>query len=107
MSENFKIMYRVLKTLDRYKGDEDFDVHSISAETLGVPETVWEQLMIEFARAGYIDGVRYTQTLGDKFPHIAYPITPRITLRGMEYLEENSLMKKAAAVAKGLVDVAK
>lgn len=107
MSENFKVMYRILKTLDRYKGDEDFDMRSISAETLGVSESVWEQLMIEFARAGYIDGVRYTQTLSDKFPHIAYPITPRITLRGMEYLEENSLMKKAAAVAKGLVDFAK
>ena len=107
MSENFKVLYKILKTLDRHKGDEDFDARSISAETLGVSEAVWEQLVIEIARAGYIDGVRYTQTLGDKFPHIAYPIAPRITLKGMEYLEENSLMRKAASAVKGLVALAK
>lgn len=105
--DNFKIIYQILKTLDRYKGNEDFDVHSISAETLGVAEPVWEQLLIEMARAGYIDGVRYTQVLGDKFPHIAHPITPRITLRGMEYLAENSLIRKAARMVDGVIDILK
>lgn len=31
--------------------------------------------------------------------------SPRITLRGLEYLEENSLMRKAAALAKGIAEV--
>ena len=31
--------------------------------------------------------------------------TPRITLKGLEYLQENSLMKKAAELAKGVADI--
>lgn len=29
---------------------------------------------------------------------------PEITLKGLEYLEENTLMKKAASLAKGIKD---
>ena len=103
--DNFKAIYRILKELDRHKGDEDFDVGCILPEALRVPETDWEQLMIELARAGYVNGVSYTKALGDKFPHLAYPIAPRITLKGMEYLAENSMMQKAANLAKGIVDI--
>lgn len=104
---NFKVIYRILKELDRNKGDESFDVRCISADTLNISEREWEQLMIELQRAGYIDGIKYSMILGDKFPHIAYPITPRITLKGMEYLADNSLMKKAENIFKGAVDLIK
>lgn len=30
---------------------------------------------------------------------------PEITLKGLEYLEENSMMKKVSKVAKGVIDV--
>ena len=36
--------------------------------------------------------------------HIEPPMHPKITLKGLEYLQENSMMKKAAAFAKGLKD---
>ncbi len=102
---NFKIIYQILKTLDRHKGDEDFDDRAISSDTLKVPYAAWEQLMIELQRNGYVDGVVVSQTIEDKFPHIVEPIHPRITLKGMEYLVDNGMMKKIAGVIKTGVDL--
>jgi hypothetical protein len=54
---------------------------------------------------GYVDGVVVSQTIDDKFPHIVEPIHPRITLKGMEYLADNGMMKKIAGVIKTGVDL--
>ena len=52
---------------------------------------------------GYIDGVSLKRTLdGDVAVSVS---NPRITLKGLEYLPENSLMKKAADLAKGIADI--
>lgn len=107
MGKDFTAIYKILKHLDRYAGDEDCDMRMISAEELGISEVKWEQLIIELAENGYIKGVVYSQMLNDKFPHIAGVIHPRITLKGMEYLEENSKMKKAAQIVGGIVGLAK
>lgn len=103
--DNFKAIYGILKTLDRYKGDEDFDTNSVSADTLNIPYKDWEQIIIELQRNGYIDGVTFSQTMGDKFPHVAEPICPRITMKGMEYLANNTMMKKVANTLKGIKDI--
>lgn len=102
--DNFKVIYKILKYLDRNNGNEDYDINMISAETFGVPEPKWEQIIIELKRNDYIDGVVYSQNLDDKFPHIAHPITPRITLKGIEYLSENTIVKKAGNFVKGIKD---
>lgn len=107
MGKDFTVIYKILKELDRNAGNEDFDLAMVGADRLGVAEARWEQIIIELAANGYIAGVSYTQTLEDKFPHLAHPITPRITLKGMEYLSENSAMKKAGRVISGVIDVVK
>lgn len=93
--DNFKVIYKILKLLDKHKGDESFDYELISAKAMGMDVPAWEQVMIELQDNGYIRGLVYTQNLSDKFPHIIEPIHPRITLQGMEYLANNSMMKKA------------
>lgn len=105
--KEFRVIYKILRFLNQNAGNEEADIRMISAEVLGVSDAKWEQLMIELQRNGYIDGVVYTMSMNDKFPHIAHPITPRITLKGMEFLEENGMMKKAAGFFNGLVDVIK
>ena len=107
MSKDFTVIYTILLYLDRNAGNEDCDMQMISAEELGISEVKWEQIMIELAENGYIKGVKYSQMLEDKFPHLTQPIQPRITLKGMEYLEENSKMRKAAQIIGGIVDMVK
>lgn len=92
---NFKAIYKILKTLDKCKGREDFDYALISAQAMKLEYAEWEQLMIELQISGYIRGLVYTQTVNEKFPHIVEPIRPQITMKGMEYLENNSMLAKA------------
>lgn len=103
--DNFKTIYKILKQLDKYKGREDFDTALISAQAMGIEFAEWEQLVIALQKSGYIEGIIFTKTLSDKFHHIAEPIYPNITLKGMEYLAENSFMAKARDALKMVGDI--
>lgn len=48
-----------------------------------------------------------TKNLGDMKRHILEPICPEITIVGLEYLEENKFMRKAANMLKGAADIVK
>lgn len=104
--DNFKVIYRILKTLERYMDYEEFDNSLLSADTLGISENRWAQIMEMLITGGYVQGVRSVKYDGQVIPRIIL-IAPRITLKGLEYLEENSLMKKAGNLAKGISDIIK
>lgn len=85
---------------------EEFDPNILAPEALKCSEEKRDKLLIQLQNAGYISGlriVRYTRQPA----YIQTPISPEITIKGLEYLEENSLMKKAANLAKGIVDTIK
>lgn len=105
MGKNFEVIYKILRHLDRFNGDDEINMAVISASALGISEAKLEQILIELQINGYIRGLVYTQNLGDAFPHIVEPIHPRITLKGMEYLEENGMMKKAGKLLKGIKEM--
>lgn len=102
MSNNFKAIYRILKYLRDSMGFDEYNDEPISAFRLGITEGEREQLLIMMQDEGYIKGLVLSQSLSDTRRHIAMSAVPQITIRGMEYLEENSLMKKAANLAKGI-----
>lgn len=95
-----KSIYRILAALAKYAGREDFDNRLISAEKLKLSYAEWEQLMILLQKKGYVEGVLYTQTLSDRFPKITDISRVSITLDGIEYVEENSTMKKIGEALK-------
>lgn len=100
MGKDYQTIYKILRTLQKWRGRESFDLSLISAKQMKLEHPDWEQLMIELQEGGYIKGLVYSQGLTDKFPHISEPITPRITMEGIAFLEENSRMAKAAEVLK-------
>lgn len=103
--DNFKIIYKILKFLEMSLDYEMTDVDAISYQRLGITKERWEQLLIMLQDSEYITGIAVTQSLGDNKRHIAEPITPVITLKGLEYLTENTLLKRAAALLKGAKDM--
>lgn len=102
--DNFKIIYKILKSLEQALDYDEFDEGSISPELLKVTEQRHNAIMAMLAKEGYIEGVFVKRMLGDCSPQIAVR-NIRITLKGLEYLNENSLMKKAASLAKGVVEL--
>jgi len=84
---------------------EEFDKNSISAETLGLSIPKWNRIIAMLLNEGYISGGETWNAMNCGYPKVALT-RPELTLKGLEYLEENSLMRKAADLAKGIVGTA-
>lgn len=92
--DDFRIIYKILRILQNSMDLEEFDRNSISAEVLGLSTPKWSRIMIMLLDAGYITGAEtwYDMRCGCKSVMLS---GTELTLKGLEYLEENSLMKKA------------
>lgn len=102
--DNFNVIYKILRYLEGMMDSDDPDMEFISAKALKISEQRWERIMIMLSDEGYISGVNTVQTLGMSRRAIS-SCAPEITLKGLEYLSENTFMKKAARVAKGIADM--
>ncbi|NMD99831.1 hypothetical protein HF878_10270 [Selenomonas bovis] len=100
---NFKLIYQILSLLDKYLDYDEPDWDKLSAENFKVSEKRFVSIMIMLYEAGYIDGIDIIH-LGGNERDLKY-IDPSITLKGLEYLEQNDLMHKAYRLLKGIKDV--
>lgn len=103
--KEFQIIYRILKIFQKSMDLEEFDKENVSPKRLGLSEPKWCRIMAMLIREGYITGAETWNSADQNYPRVALT-RPEITLKGLEYLEENSLMKKAANMAKGIIDIA-
>lgn len=103
MTDNFKFIYKILRTLESAMDYPEFDISQISAEKFGVSKERWARYIEMMYDAGYIKGVRvYKDTLGE----IEIEDNGiRITLKGLEYLSENSIMQRMYKAAKGIKEL--
>jgi len=99
--DEFRIIYRILRSLEKSLDLEEPDMMAISAEYLGVSVPEWSRLMKMLVDDGYIDGIIVVDVDNAPYPFVKLS-NPVITKSGLEYLQENSLMKKAANLAKGV-----
>lgn len=102
--DNFKVIYKILHTLEKAMDLEDFDKNSISKERLELTEARWNRIIAMLVAEGYVTGIDVWSSFDCGYPRVALN-RPEITIKGLEYLEENSLMKKAADMAKGIKDM--
>ena len=102
--EEFTAIYKILNALRKSMDYDEFDMEVISPERLHISETRWLHLIKMLADSGYVEDL-YVKISADGVFIFGRGARPRITLRGLEYLEENSLMKKAYRLAKGIKDV--
>lgn len=101
--DNFKILYQILRTMEAALDKEDLNLEDISAERFHISENRWCRLMKMLIDSGYIEGMRIRYAADGKLMILIS--NPAITLKGLEYLEENTMMKKAYKVLKGIKDV--
>lgn len=101
--DNFNVIYKILKRLEKAMDYDEFDIEQISAESLGINENKWCKIMEMLAQNGYIQGVNVKYSIDGNV--LISTSNTRITLKGLEYLNENSFMKKAANIAKGVKEI--
>ena len=103
--DDFRIIYKILRILQKSMDLGEFDKSSISAEILGLSIPKWNRIMAMLLNEGYISGGETWNAMDCGYPKVALT-RPELTLKGLEYLEENSLMRKAADLAKGIAGTA-
>ena len=102
--EDFRIIYKILRILQKAMDLEEFDKNTISNDALGLSLPKWSRLMAMLLNEGYITGVKTWNAMDCAYPRVVLT-RPELTLKGLEYLEENGLMKKAANIAKGIIEI--
>lgn len=98
--DNFKVIYLILAVLEKAM-DGALDLKDISPENLGITEKRRNQLLLMMQEQGYICGVREIHAIGMHDIRLKHM---RITLSGLEYLADNTMMKKAYRLLKGIKD---
>lgn len=105
MSEDFRTICKILSILQKSMDYEVVDIRRLSVDNLGITEPKRKALLGMLLKNGYVEGFQVIQYIGDQTPNTEGLEGIRITLKGLEYLEENSLMQKAARLAKGIAEV--
>ena len=101
--DNFKIIYSILKYLETAMDFAEPDHTPIKAETLDITKERWRSIVKMLADEGYVEGVTLRQYV--RQPVAIINFNPRITLKGLEYLNENNMMKKVVNTVKGIKEV--
>lgn len=102
---NFSVNYKILRLLEKNMDYNEFDPESISPASLGISRERRDALLVMLAENGYIAGLSLRPISGEAKPALRCLENTVITLKGLEYLEENSLMRKAAEIAKGIAEM--
>lgn len=101
--DNFKAVYTILSALEKDMDSPHADVSKFDSQALCVSENRWLRYIEMMSDVGYIKGVRIVSDVtGDKRCDCR---DIQITLKGLEYLQENSIMKKIYNAAKGIKEV--
>ncbi|MGG3504772.1 YjcQ family protein [Paenibacillus lautus] len=98
-SKTLKVMQQILEHFDDSMDSDEIDIGPISAENLGISTARWHRVIGMMLEEGLIDGFAEVTHLGSS--HSSYrSINPRITLRGLQFLNENSNAAKIYEIAK-------
>lgn len=101
--DNFKAVYKILAQLEKDMDKPAPDIEKIDAQALCVSKLRWLRYIEMIADVGYIKGAQIVRDIrGD----VNYDCSEmQITLKGLEYLQENTIMRKIYNAAKGVKEI--
>ena len=103
MIDNFKAVYRILSSLEEQMDKSEVNVSKFDYEQLGITEERWTKYIEMMQDVGYIKGCNIYVNINDET--ICDTTDIKITLKGLEYLQENSIMQRIYKTAKGIKDI--
>ena len=102
--DTLEIAYKILYSLETRR-NADYMGKVIGPDALGVDQYKWLEVLQTLVDEGYVSGVSVRNTvLGETTVDVS---RARISLRGAQYLQENSAMRKFAKVATNVITLIK
>ncbi len=105
MNDNFKCIYKILKALEKAMDCPNFDISQIDHNKLEISKQRWARYIEMLVDSGYIQGIRVYTDCTDELCVENNDV--RITLKGLEYLTENTIMQRLYQKAMGIKDLVK
>lgn len=103
-NDYFVVVYRILTYLYQcFMAGEKPDAELFGPEALGINNGYWVNVMESIYNEGYITGIAMVSCLGAA-PGVKL-LNLKITQKGIEYLQENSKMHKAAEFLKTVKEI--
>ena len=99
---DFTVMAKILAAIKQCENEKRMDLALFNAKTLGTDETTRDSLIVKLQEDGYVEGFMIIDDVDNQ----AYPAVmltnsnPRITIKGLTFIEENKPLKNALQVAK-------
>lgn len=103
MDDNFKIIYKILSILKSSLDNFKCDIDRLSPQSLNISIEKRDNIIELLLDKNLIKGVIIKKYQDGDSVLVLNDI--KITLDGLQYLEENSIMKKMYKLAKGIKDV--
>lgn len=103
MDDNFKIIYKILSILKSSLDNLKCDIDRLSPQSLNISIEKRDNIIELLLDKNLIKDVIIKKYQDEDSVLVLNDI--KITLDGLEYLEENSIMKKMYKLAKGIKDV--
>lgn len=103
MDDNFKIIYKILSILKSSLDNLKCDIDRLSPQSLNISIEKRDNIIELLLDKNLIKGVIIKKYQDGDSVLVLNDV--KITLDGLEYLEENSIMKKMYKLAKGIKDV--
>ena len=92
-NDMYVIMYKILAYLDEcMRKNVDVNDDKFSHIVLGISEKYWAHIIDELVCHKYVRGVNVIYTTTEPIICIN---NPRVTMEGVAFMQENSMMKKA------------
>ena len=101
LMDNFRAVYRILSAMEKAMDLPEFSLQQINADMLGISQERWLRYIEMLCDAGYIKNAKVVDGISGKYLD---EDNPCITLKGLEYLQENSIMQYLYKAAKGIKD---
>jgi hypothetical protein len=87
-----KTIYGILSEFEKQLDADSFDMELFKPEKWGISQRRLTFYLRMLLNAGYIEGIKISPMANGSF--VINVISPAITLKGLEYLAENSMGKK-------------
>lgn len=103
-SKELRTVYKVLKRIHAAEQLEETDPAMFAPEVFDIDAEQRDRIMAMLQAEGLIDGVIVRKYVGQRRETVLIDWQAlEVTLKGLQYLEENSAMRRAAEEAKGIV----
>lgn len=96
--EATKTIFKILSVFEKQLDREEFDQELLDPKAWKITELRFYRYLQMLTDAGYITGLKVSPSPAGGF--YITTTAPQITLKGIEYLAENSAMRKALEIIK-------